>query len=98
MTATHPDSGLEERPGHEHEDRTVTIMINTRAYSWAERTISYEELVELAYPGQPIGTDDDVTVRFTRGHDEKREGSLTAGHSVRVKARMVFDVYPTTRS
>ncbi|MBJ8342973.1 multiubiquitin domain-containing protein [Antrihabitans sp. YC3-6] len=84
--------------GHEHHDRAITIVVNTRPCEWTERTISYEEVVELAYPGQPIGEADEVTVRFTRGHAEKREGSLTPGRSVKVKDKMVFDVYRTSRS
>lgn len=87
-----------ETPGHEHEDRTINIVVNTRHHKWAEKTISYEEVVELAYPGQLIGDGEDVTVSFTRGHGEKHEGSLTSGHSVKVKHRMVFDVYRTSRS
>lgn len=94
MTALDTDTTL----GHEHEDRTVGIVVNTRPYRWAEKTISYEEVVEIAYPGQPAGDSEDVTVRFARGHDEKREGSLTAGHSAKVKNKMVFDVYRTSRS
>ena len=94
MTAFDTDTTV----GHEHEDRTVGIVVNTRGYRWAEKTISYEAVVEIAYPGQPAGDSEDVTVRFTRGQDEKREGSLTAGHSVKVKNKMVFDVYRTSRS
>lgn len=87
-----------EKPGHEHENRTVTIIVNTRPHQWAEKTISYAEVVELAYPGQPAGEGEEVTVSYTRGHDEKHEGSLTPTHSVKVKHKMVFDVYRTTRS
>ena len=87
-----------EKPGHEHQDRTVKIIVNTRPHQWAEKTISYEEVVELAYPGQPVGEGEEVTVSFTRGHDEKHEGSLTPNPSVKVKNRMVFDVYRTSRS
>jgi hypothetical protein len=88
----------EPTEGHEHKDRTVRILVNTRPHQWAEKTISYEECVELAYPGQPVGDGEEVTVRYTRGHVEKAEGSLTAGHSVKVKNKMVFDVYRTSRS
>lgn len=87
-----------EKPGHEHEDRTVRIIVNTRPHQWAEKAISYEEVVELAYPGEPVSEGEDVTVSFTRGHDEKHEGSLTPNHSVKVKNKMVFDVYRTARS
>lgn len=84
--------------GHEHEDRTVTVVVNTRPHPWAEKTISYEEVIALAYPGQPLAEGDEATVRFSRGHDDKRDGTLTANHSVKVKNRMVFDVYRTSRS
>ena len=94
MTATK----TEPSEGHEHEDHTVTILVNTRPYQWAEKTISYEEVVELAYPGQPAGDGEEVTVRYSRGHDGKQDGSLTPGHSVKVKNKMVFDVYRTSRS
>ncbi|MBJ8348663.1 multiubiquitin domain-containing protein [Antrihabitans sp. YC2-6] len=89
---------IETTVGHEHHDRTVTIVVNTRPHEWAERTISYEEVVELTYPGHPVGDGEEVTVRFTRGHQDKREGSLTPGRSVKVKNKMVFDVYRTSRS
>lgn len=93
MTAPEAD-----KPGHEHQDRTVKIIVNTRPHQWAEKTISYDEVVNLAYPGQPVGEGEEVTVSYTRGHDDKHEGSLTPNHSVKVKNKMVFDVYRTSRS
>jgi hypothetical protein len=91
-------SEIETTLGHEYEAHTVTIVVNTRPHEWAAKSISYQEVVEFADPGQPVGDGEEVTVRFTRGHDEKREGSLTPGHSVKVKNNMVFDVYRTSRS
>ncbi len=75
----------------------VTIIVNTRQHRWNEPRISYAQVVEIAYPGQPIGDQDDVTVRYTyrRGHGG---GTLTAGHDAEVKEGMVFDVHRTTRS
>lgn len=78
-----------------HHD--VTIVVNTRPHQWADKRISYSQVVELAYPGQPITAEQDVTVRYTyrNGHGG---GTLTAGHDVEVKEGMVFDVHRTTRS
>ena len=76
----------------------VTIIVNTRSYPWESKDISFEQLVELAYPGQPANDQDTYTVRYSRGHDGHGSGSLTAGHSVKVKKEMVFDVYRTSRS
>ena len=84
--------------GDDHE-KTVTFIVNTRPYPWSEKTISYEQLIELVYPGQPVNPDEEeVTVRYSRGQDDSLEGSLTASHDVKVKNKMVFDVYRTARS
>lgn len=74
-----------------------TIIVNTRPHQWRDRQISYAQVVELARPGQPIGEQDDVTVRYTYSHGHGG-GTLTAGHGVDVKEGMVFDVHRTTRS
>ena len=75
--------------------KTVSIIVNTRSHAWVEREISFEQAVELAFPGQPYdpaGT----TVEYSRGHGHDR--SLRPGESVRVKDGMVFDVEPANRS
>lgn len=85
--------------GGEGHVTTVTVIVNTRPHPWSEKTISYEQVVELAYPGQPVNpAEEEVTVRYSRGQDDSLEGSLTAGHNVKVKNKMVFDVYRTARS
>lgn len=85
-------------PQDDHGPRPVTIIVNTRSYPWESKHISYEQVVELAYPGQPMTDQDTVTVRYSRGHDGHGSGTLTPGHSVTVKNGMVFDVYRTSRS
>ncbi|MFI6012449.1 multiubiquitin domain-containing protein [Streptomyces sp. NPDC051243] len=82
----------------DHGHHTVTIIVNARSYDWETKEITFEQAVELAYPGQPPTEQDTYTVRYSRGHDGHGSGSLTAGHSVKVKNGMVFDVYRTTRS
>jgi hypothetical protein len=76
--------------------REVTIIINTRPHQWHSQRITYAQVVELAYPGQPVNDQEDVTVRYTHRHGHG--GTVTAGHDVQVKEGMVFDVYRTTRS
>ena len=82
----------------DHGHHSVTIIVNTRSYPWKDKEITFEQAVDLAYPGQPPTDQDTYTVRYTRGHDGHGAGSLTAGHSVNVKNGMVFDVYRTSRS
>ncbi|MFE6868801.1 multiubiquitin domain-containing protein [Kitasatospora sp. NPDC057692] len=81
-----------------HGPAPVTIVVNARPHTWEAKEITYEQIVDLAYPGQPPTDQDTYTVRYSRGHDGHGAGSLTAGHSVAVKKGMVFDVYRTSRS
>lgn len=74
---------------------TVTIVVNTRQFSWAEKKIAFEQVVELAFPGQPYDPDG-TTVEYSRGHGP--DHSLRPGQSVEVKDGMVFDVEPANRS
>ncbi|GAB3034040.1 hypothetical protein GCM10027052_09480 [Parafrigoribacterium mesophilum] len=77
------------------ETKTVTIIVNTRARPWAGKKITFEQVVELAFPGQPYdpaGT----TVEYSRGHGP--DHALRSGKSVAVKEGMVFDVEPANRS
>ncbi|MFJ8770383.1 multiubiquitin domain-containing protein [Streptomyces clavifer] len=78
--------------------KPVTIIVNARPHTWEAKDITYEQAVELAYPGQQPNDQDTYTVRYSRGHNGHGTGSLTASHSVRVKKEMVFDVYRTSRS
>lgn len=99
MTATYPEK---LRPGHSgernHGATTASIIVNTREYTWEEKEISFEQVFELAYPDHQIVDGDDVTIQYSRGPNEKPKGSLTPNRSVKVKNKMVFDVYLTTRS
>ncbi|MEU6815519.1 multiubiquitin domain-containing protein [Streptomyces sp. NPDC046860] len=85
-------------PTDSHGPGLATIIVNTRPHTWEAKDITFEQVVELAYPGQPPNEQDTYTVRYSRGHEGHGSGSLTAGHGVRVKKGMVFDVYRTSRS
>ncbi len=85
----------QEKQGNGH---ATEIYVNTRAHTWNENKISYAELIALAFPGEPVGEQDSVTVRYSRGNNGNGTGSLTSGHDVSVKKGMVFDVVRTSRS
>ncbi|QHK18535.1 hypothetical protein GU243_00630 [Pseudarthrobacter psychrotolerans] len=74
------------------------IYVNTRPHTWNENKISYSELLALAFPGEQVGEQDTVTIRYSRGNNGNGAGSLTNGHDVSVKKGMVFDVVRTSRS
>jgi len=76
----------------------LDISSGDRKHQWQRKKISYEQVIELAYPGQPVTDQESVTVKYSRGHDGHGSGTLTAGHDVAVKDKMVFDVVRTSRS
>jgi len=81
------------------DPKTVTIIINTREQTVEKnKEISFEEVVSLAYAGNPpTGPQLEFTVMYRRGEGNK-DGSLVAGQTVKVKEGMVFSVSATDRS
>ena len=75
--------------------QTVTIIVNTKPFAWAEKKITFEQVVEIASPGQPYDPQGTL-VEYSRGHGP--DHSLRSGQSVQVKDGMVFDVEPVNRS
>jgi len=73
----------------------VTIIVNTRSHSWTEKRITFEQVIEIAFPGQPYNPEG-TTVEVSRGHGP--DHSLRPGESVEAKEGMTFDVEPATRS
>lgn len=78
--------------------RTVTILVNGREKEVARGRIGFEALIPLAFPTPPTGANVSFTVTYRKGPDANPEGTLTAGHSVRVKNGMVFNVRATDKS
>lgn len=77
------------------QTQTLTIIVNTKPFPWSEKKITFEQVVELAWPGQPYDPQG-TTVEYSRGHGP--DHSLRPGRSVEVKERMIFDVEPANRS
>lgn len=79
--------------------KPTEIIIDGTPYEWEKEKISYEEVVDLAYDGEPPeGENVEITVAYHRGHGNKHEGDLAPGEKVKVKEGMVFDVTATDRS
>lgn len=83
----------EQAPG---QNKVHKIIVNTRPKEFEGQKIAYEEVVQLAYPGeQPSGmTVFTVTYANPHGHD----GSLVSGEVVHVTEGMVFNVVKANRS
>ncbi len=79
-------------------DRKTTIIVNARPREWTGRTITFEQVLALAF--NPVRTEPFIlyTVMYSRGPKPNQEGELVAGGVVQIKNRMVFLVTETDRS
>ncbi len=80
--------------------KSFTIIVNAQKKQWNEKEISYEQVVQLAFPDPaPPGIVITYTVEYERGEGHKSEGSLVkGGPSAKVKEGMIFGVTETGRS
>jgi len=79
---------------HAHD---VVIVVNGTEFSVESETVTYDQLVNIAYPTPP-DSDSRFTVSYRHAREPK-EGSLASGQSVEVKKRgTIFNVKPTGRS
>lgn len=79
------------------EQRIFEIIVNGRPRQWVKETISYTEVVDLAFP-PPHKPTEIFTVQYSHGPKENPQGTLVEGQTVTVKSGMVFDVTRTDKS
>ena len=82
----------------EHRNDIHWIVVNGDRREVPGDRITFEEIIKIAYPVPPPGTDVQFTVQFTRGPESKPAGTLIEGQSVKIRDGMEFDVTPTNRS
>ena len=80
------------------EEKEYEIMVNGTEHEVHDARVTYEQVVEIAFPGHP--NNPDIIYAVTFEHAEKpKQGTLSAGGSVIVKKHgTIFDVTPTNRS
>jgi hypothetical protein len=90
---------IEKKDKDKDDDKKeVTIYVNAEPKDWKEKSISFEQVVVLAFGVQPENAAQTYTVTYKKGNDKKPEGSLTKGESVHVKDQMRFNVTPANQS
>jgi hypothetical protein len=74
----------------------VEIIVNARPKEWTNDTISFDEVVKLAFPDLPPDPNRIFTVTYKKG---KNQGSLVqGGPPLPAENGMVFDVTATNKS
>lgn len=91
------------RPEIEHfysltKDFKVAIIVNGRPKQWNEKTITFEQVVVLAFGNYDPNPDKVYTVTYDKGPHENHEGSMVRGSKVYVKNKMIFNVTATDKS
>jgi hypothetical protein len=91
--------GIEKFYSKKHEDqRGFKIIVNGREKHWGDKTISYEQVVKLAFENYVENADIVYTVDFTDGPHQNPSGSMVKGDIKFVTNKMIFNVTPTNRS
>lgn len=90
--------GVERIVSRKVEPKLITIVVNARKREVQPGTISFEELVCLAFPTPPSGPNVSLTVSWRKGPSNKPEGSLLPGQSIHVVEGMTFNVTATDKS
>ena len=73
----------------------ITIVVNGRRRTVHHDSVSFEEIVKIAYPEQHATA---YTVAYSSGPVGQEEGNMSKGDRVKIQNEMTFDVYPTNQS
>ncbi len=90
MTEIKVESGI---PGSQ-----VSIIVNGRKKVVDGRTITYRQLIALAFDPVPTGPNIEFTVTYRNGPPENPKGTMVQGDSVHITNGMVFNVTYTDKS
>ncbi len=82
--------------GHDHS-KEYKLIVNGREKIVTKKELTFDEVVALAFDNPPTGENVLFTITYQKGENNK-EGSLTAGETVKIKNGMIFNVTPTDRS
>lgn len=80
-------------------NQKTTIVVNGKKETVRGKKISYEELVAIAFNGNPpTGENVNIVVTYKNGPDAKRKGTLVSGQSVKIQEGMRFNVIAADKS
>ena len=78
--------------------KTFVIIVNTREKHVDGPSVSFDQLVQLAFDPVPTGSNVEFTITYRRGPAEKPEGTVAPGQTVPIKDGEIFNVTCTDRS
>lgn len=78
--------------------KLTTIIVNGRARDVEGNSVTFEQVVKLAFDPVPEGENIVIAVTYTGAKGPKREGLLNPGESVEIKNHTSFDVKVNNKS
>lgn len=78
--------------------KTYNIIVNAQPHTVTDNRISFAEVVELAYGPEANDPNKTFTVTYRKSDNNKHDGTLAEGDSVKIKDGTIFSVTSTTRS
>jgi hypothetical protein len=88
----------DESVGHPSNARAFPIVVNGRRKVVHGQSISFEEVVAVAFDPVPSGPNYVFTVSYRNGPPANPDGNLLDGQSVCIKEGMVFNATVTDKS
>jgi hypothetical protein len=88
----------EDEHFHSGPPKEFTIIVNGRKKEVSTKTLSFDQIVALAFNPVPVGPTVMFSVTYRKGPHKNPEGTLTEGAIVTIKDGMIFDVTETNKS
>jgi hypothetical protein len=89
----------DNKENKEKKEKTVTIIVEGTPHEWTKGDmITYAEVVTLEVPDYQSHPEITYSVKYKKGDNNKPEGVLVPGASVKVKDGMIFNVSETGQS
>lgn len=79
-------------------EKKVTIIVNGTPHEEERGEITYDEVVMLGFPDFPQHPERIYSVTYKKGPNNRPEGILSSGGSVKIKEGMMFHVKHTGES
>lgn len=80
------------------EPTTFVIIVNGSKHTVAARIVSFEDIVAIAFPVPPAGSELIYTVSYNRASGPRPVGTLRAGETITIKNGTIFNVTATDKS
>ena len=76
-----------------------SIVVNGRPATVRDAHVTYKDVVAIAVPTPPTGTNIEIVVTYKNAQGPRSEGTLVAGSAVTVKKEgTIFNATPTDKS